>query len=198
MGRWSGDGRRTVEQTRVIEIGTLRRAGYVGRLTGGSGATKRLSLALGPPTGETAGSSSQIKPFTRFKSRGVLAASDSIFCVIAGEKLKSYMRFVIDRGAVGIATGSLMQHDRQPRGTGTKLKRRKSESSSAAIQVFSMIFPPSPRECIGSGTNGFGISMIGRKNSSLLGLRLSSTGLRADQFPKHDWQACGVQWRHPS
>ena len=27
----SDDGRRTVEQTRVIEIGTLRRAGYVGR-----------------------------------------------------------------------------------------------------------------------------------------------------------------------
>jgi hypothetical protein len=31
MGRWAGYGRRTVEQTRVIEIGTLRRAGYVGR-----------------------------------------------------------------------------------------------------------------------------------------------------------------------
>jgi len=31
MGRWGGDGRRTVEQTRVIEIGTVRRAGYVGR-----------------------------------------------------------------------------------------------------------------------------------------------------------------------
>ena len=31
MGRWSGDGRRTVEQTRIIEIGTLRRAGYVGK-----------------------------------------------------------------------------------------------------------------------------------------------------------------------
>jgi hypothetical protein len=31
MGRWGGDGRRTVEQTRVIEIGTLRRAGYVGK-----------------------------------------------------------------------------------------------------------------------------------------------------------------------
>jgi hypothetical protein len=29
--RWGGDGRRTVEQTRVIDIGTLRRAGYVGR-----------------------------------------------------------------------------------------------------------------------------------------------------------------------
>jgi hypothetical protein len=31
MGRWGGDGRRTVEQTRVIDIGTLRRAGYVGK-----------------------------------------------------------------------------------------------------------------------------------------------------------------------
>ena len=31
MGRWQGDGRRTVEQTRVIEIGTVRRAGYVGQ-----------------------------------------------------------------------------------------------------------------------------------------------------------------------
>jgi hypothetical protein len=31
MGRWPGDGRRTVEQTRTIEIGTLRRAGYVGK-----------------------------------------------------------------------------------------------------------------------------------------------------------------------
>ena len=31
MGRWGGDGRRTVEQTRVIDIGTMRRAGYVGR-----------------------------------------------------------------------------------------------------------------------------------------------------------------------
>jgi hypothetical protein len=31
MGVWAGDGRRTVEQTRTIEIGTLRRAGYVGR-----------------------------------------------------------------------------------------------------------------------------------------------------------------------
>jgi len=29
--RCQGDGRRTVEQTRVIEIGTVRRAGYVGR-----------------------------------------------------------------------------------------------------------------------------------------------------------------------
>jgi len=29
--RWGGDGRRTVEQTRVIEIGTLRRAGYIGQ-----------------------------------------------------------------------------------------------------------------------------------------------------------------------
>jgi hypothetical protein len=29
MGRWSGGGRRTVEQTRSIDIGTLRRAGYV-------------------------------------------------------------------------------------------------------------------------------------------------------------------------
>jgi hypothetical protein len=31
MGRWGGDGRRTIEQTRVIEIGTMRRAGFVGR-----------------------------------------------------------------------------------------------------------------------------------------------------------------------
>ena len=31
MGRWGGDGRRTVEQTRVIDIGTMRRAGFVGR-----------------------------------------------------------------------------------------------------------------------------------------------------------------------
>jgi hypothetical protein len=31
MGRWGGDGQRTVEQTRTIEIGTLRRAGYVGQ-----------------------------------------------------------------------------------------------------------------------------------------------------------------------
>jgi hypothetical protein len=31
MGRWGGDGRRTVEQTNTIEIGTLRRAGYVGK-----------------------------------------------------------------------------------------------------------------------------------------------------------------------
>ena len=31
MGRRGGYGRRTVEQTRVIEIGTLRRAGYVGQ-----------------------------------------------------------------------------------------------------------------------------------------------------------------------
>src|SRR5215472_7420230 len=31
MGRWPGDGRRTVERTRTIEIGTLRRAGYVGK-----------------------------------------------------------------------------------------------------------------------------------------------------------------------
>ena len=31
MGRWGGDGRRTVEQTRAIDIGTIRRAGYVGR-----------------------------------------------------------------------------------------------------------------------------------------------------------------------
>ena len=31
MGRWAGDGRRTVEQTRVIDIGTIRRAGFVGR-----------------------------------------------------------------------------------------------------------------------------------------------------------------------
>jgi hypothetical protein len=31
MGRWGGDGRRTVEQTRVIDVGTLRRAGYVGQ-----------------------------------------------------------------------------------------------------------------------------------------------------------------------
>jgi hypothetical protein len=31
MGRWDGDGRRTVEQTRCIDIGTLRRAGYVGK-----------------------------------------------------------------------------------------------------------------------------------------------------------------------
>ena len=29
MSRWSGYGRRTVEQTRSIDIGTLRRAGYV-------------------------------------------------------------------------------------------------------------------------------------------------------------------------
>ena len=31
MGRWGGDGRRTVEQSRVIDIGTIRRAGYVGK-----------------------------------------------------------------------------------------------------------------------------------------------------------------------
>jgi hypothetical protein len=31
MGRWGGDGRRTVEQTRVIDIGTIRRAGFVGK-----------------------------------------------------------------------------------------------------------------------------------------------------------------------
>ena len=31
MGRWGGYRRRMVEQTRTIEIGTLRRAGYVGR-----------------------------------------------------------------------------------------------------------------------------------------------------------------------
>jgi len=31
MGRWGGDGRRTVERTRVIDIGTMRRAGFVGR-----------------------------------------------------------------------------------------------------------------------------------------------------------------------
>jgi hypothetical protein len=31
QARWGGDGRRTVEQTRVIDIGTLRRAGYVGQ-----------------------------------------------------------------------------------------------------------------------------------------------------------------------
>ena len=31
MGRWDGYGRRTVEQTRSISIGTLRRAGFVGQ-----------------------------------------------------------------------------------------------------------------------------------------------------------------------
>jgi hypothetical protein len=31
MGRWGGDGRRTIERTRVIDIGTMRRAGFVGR-----------------------------------------------------------------------------------------------------------------------------------------------------------------------
>jgi len=29
--RWPSDGRKTVEQTRTIEVGTLRRAGYVGK-----------------------------------------------------------------------------------------------------------------------------------------------------------------------
>jgi hypothetical protein len=31
MGRYGGDGRRTIERTRVIDIGTMRRAGFVGR-----------------------------------------------------------------------------------------------------------------------------------------------------------------------
>ena len=34
MGRWGGYGRRTVEQTRAIDVNTLRRAGYIGKVPG--------------------------------------------------------------------------------------------------------------------------------------------------------------------
>jgi len=34
MGRWGGYGRRTVEQTRSVDINELRRGGYVGKPLG--------------------------------------------------------------------------------------------------------------------------------------------------------------------
>jgi hypothetical protein len=100
-----------------------------------------------------------IKSFAQLASLGGLAANGSTFSATAVERWKSYVRFGIGHGAAGIAMTLPMQRDRRRHATGTKSKRRKSESG--LVETLSMMFSQrNPRECIGNGTSDFEASTI--------------------------------------
>jgi len=87
MGRWDGYGRRTVEQTRSISIGTLRRARVSSasqRVIGGNGAGRPMMWESGLSTGAAGLFTLLTKSFRRNRCHGGSVGTVSIFSVNAG------------------------------------------------------------------------------------------------------------------
>ena len=134
MGRWGGYARRTVEQTRTIEIGTLRRAGYVGRPASNwwKWRDKAYAAGLWPSHWEDG--------LIRLPNQIVQTVGISwrfggqrFYFLCECGRTVGYMHFATDRGAVGTVTNSPTQHDRRCRAIAISSKRRKSVSGLEVV-----------------------------------------------------------------
>ena len=150
------------------EIGTLRRAGYVGQPAPNWWKWRYKANAIGIWPSRWGGGFIQLPNQTlqtvqvswRFGGQRFYFICD---CGRTVEKLHSFRdRPWRCRHCYGLTYATRQATPRDV----IKSRRRKSESGLEAIRGFSTLFRQGPKACIGCGMSGFGTSMMRRKSDS--------------------------------
>jgi hypothetical protein len=103
--RTRGYGRRTVEQTRSVDVRDLRTAAYVGEASGNGSmpATSSFAQASNPSTGTTLPSLLMVRHSPSSGYPGISAGRGRTSYADVAEKCCSYLRRAVTPGDVGTA-----------------------------------------------------------------------------------------------